>query len=192
MDRNYKLRKIAGDKIFLLGLFVASLLIARLVVASKSAILLSKPIYLSTVGLSVSMPEKNGWKAEKQWRPHENGFALRSSFTVDTNNPTAEVRCVYIAYAETTDPQRLFSQKAYDIEGEIKKTGQIKKDNLIFNWAYIENPKNSLIVVYGTAKLSQNSRLEIEIQQIRNDPQMAEKAFKKIVNNLDYEEPQLI
>jgi hypothetical protein len=192
MDRTYKIRNIGGDKIVLLGLFAVSLLIARFIVTSRSAILLSEPIHLSRSGLSVSMPEGNGWRSEKQWRPYENTFTLRSSFTLDTNSPTAEARCVYILSAETTDPQNLFSQKADDLEGKILKIEQIRTESLIFNWTYIKNPKNSLIVVYGTAKLSQNRRLDIEIQQIRNDPEMAEHAFKKIVNNLEYEEVQLI
>ena len=192
MDRTYKIRKIGGDKIVLLGLFAVSLLIARSIVISRSAILLSEPIHLSHSGLSVSMPEGNGWRSEKQWRPYENAFTLRSSFTLDTNSPTAEARCEYILSAETTDPQNLFSQKADAVEGDILKIEQIRTESLIFNWTYIKNPKNSLIVVYGTAKLSENRRLDIEIQQIRNDPEMAEQAFKKIVSKLVYEEVQLI
>jgi hypothetical protein len=194
MDRTYKIRKIGGDKIVLLGTFAISLLIARFIVGSRNAILLSQPIPLSHSGLSISMPEGNGWKAEKQWKPYENGFTLRSSFTINTNDPTAETRCVYILSAETTDPQILFSEKANakDVKGEIKTIEQIKTDTLTFNWTYIKNPKNSLIVVYGTARLPQNHRLDIEIRQIRNDPEMAEQVFKKIVNNLDYEQTQLI
>ena len=60
MDKTYDIRKIGGDKIALLGLFVVSLLIARFIVVSKSAILLLEPIPLTDTGLSVSMPDGNG------------------------------------------------------------------------------------------------------------------------------------
>ena len=191
MDRTYKIRKLGVDKIALLGLFAVSLLIAHMIVVSRSAILLSEPIPLKLSGLSVSMPDGNGWKSSKQWRPYENGFYLRSSFALGTN-PTAEAHCLYNLSAETFDPQNLFVQKADEVEGEIKKIEQIKADTLIFNWTQIENPKNSRIVIFGTAKLPNNHRLDIEVQQIVNDPGMAEQVFKKIVDSLSYQENQLI
>ena len=191
MDRVNKIRKIGGDKIALLGLFAASLLFAHMVVVSRSAILLSEPIQLSRTGLSVSMPQGNGWKSSEKWIPYENGFVLGSSF-YRSANPTAEVLCLYIFSAETTEPQNLFVQKAEEVKGEIKKIEQIKTDTLIFNWTRIENPRNSHIVVFGTAKLSNNQRLDIEVRQTLNDPEMAENVFKKIVNSLKYEQNQLI
>jgi len=192
MDKTYNIRKIGGDKIALLGLFVVSLLIARIIVVSKSAILLSEPITLTDTGLSVSMPEGNGWKSEKQWRIHENGFSLRSRFALDSRNPTAEARCRYIKATERTDLQSLFEQKAFDVEGEIVKVDQIHKDTLTFDWALIENRKISLILIFGTAKLPQNHRLNIEVKQIMIDPEMAERVFRQIVTNLDFEENQFL
>jgi autonomous glycyl radical cofactor GrcA len=192
MDRTDKIRKIGGDKIALLGLFIVSLLAARIIVVSRSAILLSEPITLSRSGLSVSMPEGNGWKSEKRWRHFENGSSLRSRFALGTRNPTAQARCVYIPAADTTNLRRLFEQKALEIEGKIVKTDQIRKGTLTFDWVQIENPKTSRIIIFGTAKLLENQRLDIEVQQIMNDPWMAEKAFKKIINNLNYEGNQLV
>ena len=191
MDKIYKIRKIGGDKITLLGLFVISLLIAHLIVVSRSAILLSAPIILPRTGLSVSMPEGNGWKSEKQWRNFENRFFIRSIFALSPRNPTAEARCVYILTNETIDPQSLFEQKASKEEGEIVKVDRITNDILTFDWAYIEKPKTSLIFIFGTARLSYNRRLDIEVKQFMNDPEMAERAFKKIVQNLNFEESQL-
>ncbi len=192
MDKTYDIRKIGGDKITLLGLFVVSLLIARIIVVSKSAILLSEPITLTDTGLSVSMPQGNGWKSEKQWRFYENGFSLRSIFVLGSRNPTAVAHCRYTKAAETTDLQSLFELKAFDVKGEIVKVGQMYKDTLTFDWALIKNPKNALIFIFGTAKLSHNRRLNIEVKQTMNDPEMAEGVFKKIVTNLNFVENQLL
>jgi hypothetical protein len=191
MDKIYKIRKIGGDKIALLGLFVISLLIAHMIVVSRSAILLSAPIILPRTGLSVSMPEGNGWKSEKQWRNSENRFSVSSTFALNPKNPTAQANCVYILTTETIDPQNLFEQKAFEVEGEIVKVDRITNDILTFDWAYIENPKISLIFIFGTARLSYNRRLDIEVKQVMNDPEMAERAFKKIVQNLNFDENQL-
>jgi hypothetical protein len=191
MDKIYKIRKIGGDKIALLGLFIISLLIARTIVVSRSAILLTEPIQLTRSGLSASMPEGNGWKSDKQWRNYENGFSLRSRFALDTNKLSAEARCIYILKAQTFDPQTLFVQKASEVEGEIVKVDRIKNEYLTFDWAYIENIKAYIIFIFGTTKLPNNRRLDIEVRQIMNDPEMAEQAFKKIVQNLKFEDNQL-
>jgi len=192
MDKTYDIQKIGGDKIALLGFFAVSLLIARTIVISKSAILLSEPIILPDTGLSVSMPQGNGWKSEKKWRSYENGFSLRSRFARGSRSPSAEAHCRYVKGTETTDLQSLFERKAFDVKGEIVKVDQIYKDTLTFDWTLIENPKISLIFIFGTAKLTYNRRLDIEVQQIMNDPEMAERVFKKIVNNLNFEENQLL
>jgi hypothetical protein len=192
MDKTYDIKKIGGDKIALLGLFVASLLIARMIVVSKSAILLSEPIPLTDTGLSVSMPDGNGWKSEKQWSFHENGFSLRSIFALGSRSPSAEAHCRYVKATETTDLQSLFERKAFDVKGKIVKVDQIYNDTLTFDWTLIENPKISLIFIFGTAKLTHNRRLDIEVQQIMNDPEMAEQVFKQIVKKLNFEENQLL
>jgi len=192
MDKTYNIRKMGGDKIALLGLFVVSLFIARMIVVSKSAILLSEPITLADSGLSVSMPQGNGWKSEKKWRFYENGFSLRSIFALGSRNPSAEAHCRYVKSTETTDLQGLFERKAFDVKGKIVKVGQIYNDTLTFDWALIENPKISLIFIFGTAKLSHNRRFDIEVKQIMNDPEMAERTFKQIVKNLNFVENQLL
>ena len=192
MDKTYDIRKIGGDKIALLGLFIASLLIARMIVVSKSAILLSEPITLTDTGLSISMPQGNGWKSEKQWSLHENGFSLRSIFALGSRSPSAEVHCRYVKATETTNLQGLFEYKAFEVKGEIVKVDQIYNDTLTFDWTLIENRKISLILIFGTAKLSHNRRFDIEVKQIMNDPEMAEQVFKKIVTNLNFEDNQLL
>ena len=192
MDKTCNIRKIGGDKIALLGLFVVSLIIARAIVVSKSAILLSEPITLTDTGLSVSMPEGNGWKSEKQWRPYENGFSLQSIFALGSRNPSAGANCRYVKAPQTTDLQSLFEQKAFEVKGEIVKVDQMYKDTLTFDWTVIENRKISLIFIFGTAKLPHNRRLDIEVQQIMNDPEMAELVFKQIITNLNFEDNQYL
>jgi hypothetical protein len=192
MDKNYDISKIGADKIALLGLFVVALLVARIIVFSRSAILLSEPIKLTRIGLSVSMPEGNGWKSEKKWRYYENAFYLSSIFVPGSGNPTAEASCRYVLVPETADPQALFMQKAIDAKGKIAKVEQIKKGTITFDWAQIKNSRTSLILIFGTARLPHNHRLDIEVKQIMNDPEMAEQAFKQIIENLNFEENQSI
>jgi hypothetical protein len=189
MDKNYDIKKIGGDKIALLGLFVVALLIARLIVASKSALILSEPIILAQAGLSVSMPSGNGWKSEKQWNYHKNAssFSLSSNFSPGSGKPTAWAHCRYLLAAETTTPQIRFEQMASEVDGAIIKTDWMQIDTLTIDWALIEKPQTPLSFIFGTAKLPNNHQLDIEVHQIMGDAEMAELAFKRIVKSLNFE-----
>ena len=188
MDKTYDIRKIGGDKIALLGLFIVALLIARIIVVSKSALVLSEPIKLTQAGLSVSMPAGNGWKSEKKWKSHENGFSISSIFALGSNRPTAWANCRYLLVAETTAPQIRFEQKASEVEGRIVKTDQTQMDTLIFDWALIEKPQTPLSFIFGTAKLPNNYQLDIEVHQIMGDAEMAERTFNRIVKTLSFKD----
>jgi len=196
MDKTYDIRgtpqggnpKIGGDKIALLGIFIVALLIARIIVVSKSALVLSEPIKLTQAGLSVSMPAGNGWKSEKQWKYHENSFSLSSGFALGPGRPTAWAHCRYLLAAETTTPQMRFEQKAFEVEGRIVKTDQTQTDTLIFDWALIEKPQTPLSFIFGTAKLPNNHQLDIEVRQVMGDAEMDELAFKRIVKTLSFKD----
>ena len=192
MDKTYDIKKIGGDKIALLGLFVFALLIARLIVASKSALILSEPIILTHAVLSVSMPVSNGWKTEKQWKYQENAFSLSSSFAPGSGKPRAWAHCRYLLAADTAAPQMRFEQKALEVDGRIVKTGQTQKDKLTFDWALIEQPKTPLGFICGTTNLPHNRQLDIEVHQIMSDSEMAERAFNRIVKSLTFEDNQLL
>jgi len=66
MSETYTIRRLGGDKVALLGLSILALLAARLVVALKSAVLLSEPIELPRGELSISVPMGNGWYSEEK------------------------------------------------------------------------------------------------------------------------------
>jgi hypothetical protein len=192
MEKTYDIIKKGGDKLALLGLFAFALLIARLIVASKSTILLSQPIELNYAGLSVSMPAGNGWNSDKQWRHRENAFYLSSKLTIGSNNPAAQAYCRYLLCTETTSTQTKFEQKASEFNSEIIKTGRIKTEELTFDWALMEKPKAPLGFIFGTAKLPYNRQLDIEVHQIMNDSGMAEQAFQDIVDSLNLKDNELL
>ncbi len=188
MDKTYDIRKIEGDKIALLGLFIVALLIAYIIVVSKSALVLSEPIILTQTGLSVSMPAGNGWKSEKKWKYHENAFSLSSNFALGSSRPIAWARCRYFLAAEPTTPQMRFEQKALEVEGRIVKMDQMRIDTLIIDWALIEKPQTPLSFIFGTANLPNNHQLDIEVHQVMGDTEMAERTFKGIVKTLSFKD----
>ena len=184
--------KLGGDKVALLGLFVSALLAARLVTALKSAILLSEPIELPRAGLSVSVPMGSGWDSEEKWEFRENAFVVSSVLTLASGNPIAQVRCRYLLAAEPTGHWIRFEQKAAETSGTIVKTDQIRIAALTVDWVHIEKPEILLDTFMGTAELPNNRQLDIEVNQVTGDTELAEQTFRAIVKSLDFKDNQLL
>jgi len=192
MSETYTTRRLGGDKLALLGLFILALLAARFVVALKSAILLSEPIELPRSGLSVSVPMGNGWLSEEKWEFQENTFVVSSILSLASGNPIAYARCRYLLAAEPTAHRVRFEQKASEIDGTIVKMGQIQAATLTIDWAHIEKPEILLDTFVGTAELPNKRQLDIEVNRVTGDTELAEQTFRAIVMSLDFKDNQLL
>lgn len=192
MDKAYETKKYASDKIVLFGLFVIVLLIARFIVISRSAIVLSEPIKLSHTGLSVSMPSGNGWQSEKQWRYAENAFSLSSSFASSSGMITARANCQYLLAATETAPDVQFKQRALAVGGIIAKTGRIQTGLLTIDWAHIKKQNLPLDTFFGTVRLLDKRQLDIKVHQVMADAILAERIFRLISENLKFKDNQLL
>lgn len=207
MNGTYETKKRGMDKIALLGLFIAALLIARFIVFWRSSIVLSEPIKLDYAGLSVSIPAGNGWQNEKQWKYQQNAFTLGSFFNPSSGRVTAVVSCWYLLAAKKTTPDVLFEEKASAVGGaEIAKTGQIEiyrpgssfakgSQNwgiLTIDWAHIKRPKNLFDMFFGVAQLPNNRRLDIEVYQTTQQSELAEGIFKSVTESLKLTDNQLL
>ena len=192
MNDTHETKKMGGDKIALLGLFIAALLIARLIVAFKSSLLFSDSVQLSHTGLSVKMPSGNGWECDKQWKYQENTFTLSSVFPAGSSRPTARAYCRYILGADTTTPFERFDQEAANADATIVETNQTRTGTLTIDWAKVDKPEVFLCVFLGTARLPDNRQLDIEVHQVAGDHQMAEQVFKRIIEDLKFEDNKLL
>jgi hypothetical protein len=190
--RVWEPRKLGGDKLALLGLFVLALLAARFVVALKSAIPLSGPIELPHAGLSVSVPRGNGWHSEEKWEFQENAFVVSSVLTLASSHPVAQARCRYLLATEPTAHRIRFEQRASEVDGTIVKTDQTRAAALAIDWVHIEKPEILLDTFMGTAELPDNRQFDIEVSQITGDTELAERTFKAIVDSLSFKDNQLL
>jgi len=192
MNDTHETNKLGYDKIALLGLFIAALLMARLVVMFKSGLEFSKPIPLSNLGLSVSMPSGRSWQSEKQWTYQENIFSISSIFPLGSKRPTTWANCRYLLSAETTTPQMRFERTAAEFDAVIAETNRTQIDTLTIDWTRIEKPEFLFTVFYGTARLPDNRQLDIEVHHIARDGQFAERTFKGILESTRFEDNKLL
>jgi len=192
MNEIYEIKRVAGDKIALFGLFIVALLTAFFITTSRYAIVLSEPIKLSYAGLSVSMPTGNRWQSEKQWKYQENSFTLNSIFAPRSSSVTVLAHCQYLLAATKTTPDTLFKQKASAVGANVAKTGQIRTGVLTIDWAHIKKQKTPFEMFFGTARLPNSRQLDIEVHQAGGDNQLAEQLFKRIVEGLKFKDNQLL
>jgi len=192
MDNNYATKRLVSEKVALLGLFILSLLIAYLVTIAKSLLVLSAPIELRYTGLSVSVPNGNGWHSENQWKHQENGFALSSIFAPTSGRAVAAAHCRYLFAAEKAGTQTKFEQKASMVDGVIVKTDQTRKDNLVIDWAQITRPQTPVSLFFGTIDLPNSRRFDIEVRQITGEANLSEKVFKRIIKSLKFKDNELL
>ena len=192
MNDTQGINKPQYDKIALLGLFVAALLMAHLVVVLTSRISFSDPIRLSQMGLSVSMPVGQSWQSDRQWQYQENMFSVSSLFPRGSDRPTTWAICRYLLSAETTTPQMRFEQMASGIDAVITETNQTQTDTLTIDWTRIDKPEVLFSMFFGTVILPDNRQLDIEVNQIAGDGELAERVFKHIIETLKFEDNQLL
>lgn len=206
MDVVDAIKRYGADKIAFLGLFAVALLLARFIVVSRSAIILSGPIELKYAGLSVSMPTENGWRSEKQWKYYESAFTLSSFFDAGSGRTTAMARCRYILLPTTASADALFEEKASAIGGVLANRGQIPIDisgssfaeslqdtgPLLINWVYIENTKELFDIFFGIAKLPNGHRLDIEVYQEGDDADRAEQVFRRVTESVKLKDNQAL
>ncbi len=187
MSKTFETKKIAADKIAFLGLLVVALLIARLIIASRSAIVLSEPIVLEHSGLSISIPTGRGWRSENRWLYQEDGFTLSGVFVPHSANPTILVQCQYLLAAEEVSASALFEQRVREIKGVLNKTGQTGTGSLTLDWAHIRKQKTLFNTFIGTVLLANNRRLNVEVDEVAGDTEATERLFNKIIESLSFE-----
>ncbi len=182
VDENKTGKQIAKT-IALPALLVISLLVARLVMQSKTDIRMSAPIELNRSGLSVSMPSGNGWKCKEKWSFEDSSFNISSIFAVSGLNDKAYAQCRYLlAAGEETPAERLGQEYSGT---KLVATGQSTTSNLTANWATI-NTDSGIEIILGVCELADGRQLEIEVLQSESEQNTAKDIFEKVFKSIRF------
>ena len=106
MSYDGQLNKYGADKIFLLVLLALSLLIANLIVRAKKTIVLGKAVEIPYAGLSIRLPNGNGWQCDNKWEHHEDELLLSSYLRPSSSVNLASVVCRYRLASFIKSPQQ--------------------------------------------------------------------------------------
>ena len=178
-----KTGKHIAEKIALPVILVISLLVAQMVMQSKTGIRMSAPIELNRSGLSVSMPSGNGWQCEEKWVYEDGSFDASSVFAVSDRTGRSYARCHYLLAAQKDTPLERVSR--HYIKAETTETGQTMAGDITVDWASVKTDAGLEIIV-GVAELAAGRQLEIEVLLIAEEQGRAQQVFDKIVKSLRF------
>ncbi|MGA2323780.1 MAG: hypothetical protein ABSG22_08035 [Sedimentisphaerales bacterium] len=182
VDEN-KTGKHIARTIAMAALLVISLLVARLVMHSKTGLRMSAPIELSRSGLSLSMPSGNGWKCEEKWTYENNVFSASSILVAGGVTNQSYAQCRYLLATRAGTPQERLDEE--HAEAKTTETGQITADQLTVNWASV-NTEAGVEIILGVCELAAGRQLEIEVLQMAEEQGLAKQVFEKIVKSIRF------
>ena len=192
MNGTYDIKNGVRAKVAFLGLFVAALVLARLMVAIRTAVVLSEPIRLSHAGFSVAMPNGNGWRSSRRWEYKQSAFVLSGTFALSNSRPTASARCTCVFPAELVDLRDRFEQKRREIGGEIAGEGQIETDVATVEWVHIQEAAPRFHTIFGSAELPYNRRIDIEVLESTGDVDFAKCVFQAVAASISATESPML
>jgi hypothetical protein len=170
------------------ALLVISLLAARLVMHSKTGLIMSEAIELNRSGLSVSMPSGNGWLCEEKWSFDDSSFNVSGIFGTGPGD-RAYAQCRYLLAADLETPQERLDRKYPGTK--LDATGQSTEGSLTVNWAII-NIDSGIEIILGVAQLAGGRQLEIEVLQGAFEQNPAKDIFEKIVKSIRFSDNGLL
>jgi len=184
--------RYALDKVALLVIFALGLLLAQLLVSAKSRLRFSEPLELPYAGVSVRMPQGNGWHSENTWQFIANAFTISSVFSPTTGRITASVEVRYMIAPEENRPDRQIDRYSKELAGTVIETGKIQYTDVLIEWAHIAILDKYLDVFLGVALLPNGRGLSIEVQGPSSDAGWMEQIFTGTAEAVSFEDNYLL
>ena len=184
--------KYALDKVALLGIFALGLLIAQLFVSAKSHLAFSKPFELPYSGVSVKIPQGNGWHSEGTWQFIANTFTTSSLFSPTSGRITALVEVQYLPAPSQLGPEQQIEHHSRKLGGTTIETGNMQNAGISIDWAHIKIHDKLIDVYFGIAQLQNGRRLTIEAQGSSSEADWIEQNFTGTIETIHFEENYLL
>ena len=179
-------KKYGLDKVALLGLFALGLLMAHVIVASRSRVQLIEAPEIARSGLTVLVPAGGGWQNDKGWEFQDNSFVLTRRFG------PAVVQVKYLLAPLKISSDVWLEQKQAELGGVLLESGQIPLGQFEISWAHICDEQGLLDVFFGVAQLPQGRGLSIEVKEGMGGRALGERLFEKMAQGIGFEDNQLL
>ncbi len=171
--------------LYLFALFVLGLLLSLLIGRARSGFELSDPIPLAGLGVSVSLPDGEGWQSVGEWGyERDNSFALVARYAIN-RFPIAEVRWQYLLTAETGSPPQILEQQLARF-GILRQPVMHLMESGGFTWTLFQAEEGSEAAV-GVRVFGFGRALLLQVQA-RRQPMLAEDLFIALAGSVRYKQ----
>ena len=193
----FKIKYRWADKVSLLMLLIAGLLIAHLISVGRSVVKFSKPVELEYMGVRAAVPIGNGWESDKQWAYEENKFVLSSFFSPGQSSPIAVAHYRYLLGVVDVNASEQIQEKVLAVGGTISEEGTIKAGEVKIDWAQIKVPATGARIgfgmLFGCGVLPGSRVVNIEVRWSEQDAEeMAKKVFRRMARGLEFKGSSLL
>lgn len=172
------------DKLAFLVLLLLGILIAKIVISSRTSFALSDSIALKGTGLEVAMPLSENWKRlSNDFKFENNEFRLTAVLRI-SNDSAISASWRYSLLMAKVDPNERFNEIAASMQGHIETFGADNFGQFTFDHARIGSEKAVLFI--GTTVLPNDRILTLEVVQQGTGIELAEKVFKSLLASVKY------
>ncbi|MFA5291581.1 MAG: hypothetical protein WC496_00950 [Phycisphaerae bacterium] len=184
MANNEKLRRWGLDKAAFFGLLLLGLLLAKLLISSRTDFKLSEPVGVKGTGLTVSVPADGGWKSlSDSFKYEDNEFRLASLMQINSNSAIS-LRWRYLLQPSQEGASQQFEAMAASVQGKIESVKSEKFGDFTFDYAQISSEK--AVVLCGTTVLPDGKVITLEVAHKGLGGDLAEKIFKALLASVKY------
>ena len=172
----------------LLAVFAAGLLIAKLVVDSRSRILLGPGIQLIGSGLTVHLPVQRGWQGLTQWQyERDNSFVLPARLA-SRLSPVMDVYWMYKLNTTAHNSRQVLEELASEAGGKLQDVQDIA-DAWPMKYGRLSTLQDGNERYIGTVPLDFGRVLVLQVQSGAGDPALAKEVFLTLARSIRYETP---
>ena len=172
----------------LLAVFAAGLLIARLVVDSRSRILLGPGIQLIGSGLTVHLPVQRGWQGLTQWQyERDNSFVLPARLA-SRLSPVMDVYWMYKLNTTAHNSRQMLEELASEAGRKLQDVQDIA-DAWPMKYGRLSTLQDGNERYIGTVPLDFGRVLVLQVQSGAGDPALAKEVFLTLARSVRYETP---
>jgi len=184
MANDEKLRRLGLDKAAFFGLLLLGMLLAKLLISSRTDFKLSEPVGLKGTGLTVSVPAGNSWKQlSAGFKYEDNEFRLASLMQINSDSAVS-LQWRYFLQPSKKDASQQFEAMAALVQGKIESAKSEKFGDFTFDYAQIISEK--AVILCGTTVLPDGRILTLEVAHKGLGGDLADKVFKALLASVKY------
>ena len=149
---------------------------------------MSEAISIPYIGISVQLPNGNGWKSEDKWSHDEDSLTINSVFTAGSTSKRSQVRFVYRLFADRKSPAAWLGRVHDANDSASPEQGLIETQAGQLHWIYVTDSTKTASIILATMQLDHGRWLDVEVTQLSAQSELVHEVFKAVSDKIRVED----